>query len=66
MSAPATAAELRDSWQRSADSITWLAIRGLLPESQTRLARKRLLRQIAECVVKPNAELTGAARRPVE
>ena len=37
-------------WQRDADAIVRVAVRGLLPDSQIRQARKRLLKRIAKGV----------------
>jgi hypothetical protein len=42
-----------EHWQRDADAITRLAVRGMLPLAQARAARQRLLREIARHV-KPN------------
>ena len=35
-------------WQRDADAITRLAVRGLLPDAQVRKCRQKLMNQIAK------------------
>jgi hypothetical protein len=39
-----------EHWQRDADAITRLAVRGILPEAQARAARQRVLRELARHV----------------
>lgn len=38
-------------FQKDADALTWLSVRGLLPDAQVRQARKKLLRRIVDELV---------------